>query len=533
MSKIAEYRKRYLETGKWALDIPITIRQDIASRFKSFEVRSSKDLRKREQRRNVDRVIAKELKRFGSKEVEEAVDEALAAPIGHYIDYDMLKAQLDAFCTPSPAHNLINLWWYERAKERVLRELLKLAPRSRLKPRFPTTPEELADLFTRLDTSAGYLGKVTGKSKKGDNVEECFQCVQRIVSDPTSAPYPPFCVEYRTQLTKLIGSDGSINRMATAKTRSIENPSMEVVAVERIFAQPLQEFFNRISWYAGGFNGEEIQSLVRNYTRSTNFHLTIDYSKFDCSIPKWLIRDAFSIVWQLFGYDRSHPLCRWIENGFIHGKIAMYDGTFRAKQCGVPSGSAFTSMIDSLCNRIIVESYLVKRDLLEMVPYTLIMGDDNILHSYCELDRIDVSAFIRQHYAIEVNPDKCSGGTKRQDPEFLSRTWTSAGATRNIREVVAKLVHPERWRDYRKKGMRPELIIYGLYWVYPRTMREEFNVRKLLAAYPELESTGSLKDCVLEGFPGSARYHEIYLVNDNRLSLSHHAFGPGRTKLVS
>lgn len=88
----------------------------------------------------------------------------------------------------------------------------------------------------------------------------------------------------------------------------------------------------------------------------------LDWSKFDKSIPAWLIRDTFRIMELCFDFSKvrdsegkvwsvkaEQSQRRWnkIINYFVNAPFRLQNGDRYRKDSGVPSGSGFTNLIDS------------------------------------------------------------------------------------------------------------------------------------------------------------------------------------------
>jgi len=77
------------------------------------------------------------------------------------------------------------------------------------------------------------------------------------------------------------------------------------------------------------------------------FTVTLDWKGFDSTVPAWLIRLAFEIIWSLCIINEdAAPYYRrvfdFIVDSFINTRLMMPDGTTKQKNRGIPSGSGFT-----------------------------------------------------------------------------------------------------------------------------------------------------------------------------------------------
>jgi len=97
--------------------------------------------------------------------------------------------------------------------------------------------------------------------------------------------------------------------------------------------------------------------------------LGLDWSAFDSNVPAWLIRDCFHILKDQINFTEyqgwgspSTPgtleqLWKTIVDYFINTPIKFPDGHVEKKGQGVPSGSYFTNIMDSLCSSV-MKNYL-------------------------------------------------------------------------------------------------------------------------------------------------------------------------------
>jgi hypothetical protein len=88
-----------------------------------------------------------------------------------------------------------------------------------------------------------------------------------------------------------------------------------------------------------------------------------DWSKFDSTVPEVVIRYAFSIVASCYevGPDQKREVDRimsYLYANFVNSLIMTPGGFVYRKRKGIPSGSAFTSLIGSLCNWIVLKAGL-------------------------------------------------------------------------------------------------------------------------------------------------------------------------------
>nr|QPN36951.1 RNA-dependent RNA polymerase [Praha partiti-like virus 1] len=127
---------------------------------------------------------------------------------------------------------------------------------------------------------------------------------------------------------------------------------------------------------------------------------SFDFSRFDGTVPRWLIEEAFKHVWNMIDtssyaatpstpyeckpYSRNSlkVLFNRLKHYFIHTPFRVKpDGHVFHKHEGVPSGSYFTNIIDTLC------SYAIMRYIhdIDCSSQDVTYGDD--CHTtYCSCD---------------------------------------------------------------------------------------------------------------------------------------------------
>lgn len=163
--------------------------------------------------------------------------------------------------------------------------------------------------------------------------------------------------------------------------------------------------------------------------------LACDWSSFDTNVPAWLIRDAFSILrenidwsgnYQTAGFTNPLHLERmWksIIDYFINTPIKYPDGSVKVKRSGVPSGSYFTNLLDTIINAIVITFLL---DIMKVVTgYRLYMGDDSLVackNKTVNLDRMAELALATFGFTMSTTKTSYS-----EQPMFLGFTITRMG----------------------------------------------------------------------------------------------------------
>lgn len=371
---------------------------------------------------------------------------------------------------------------YKRARKRVEKLVI---PNAKLDVHEYKSASDIVDSLPKLDTHAGFEYIKTGKKYKGDYKEEMFdQFKQELAMAKIKGSFcKPILPGFRLQVSGAY-DQGLRTGKFKRKVRLVSMVDIWQILAELMFSGPIQYLIGKADYYAGGKNPNELHSLVTTSRSQSRFWLSLDYSHYDQSLPSWLIEDAFDILWKCFNPSASNKSWKWlwdiIVNDFIHKAFVGRDGKLCYAHDGVPSGSMFTQIIDTICNLLMITTYF--EHLSEGLSFkSIICGDDNLIYTNFEVDSEDVASYIKHCFGITCNADKCSHGTKGEDPEFLSRVWRTNGAWREPLELWSKLCYPERRRPYhREPQLQPELIVYSYILAYPLGMRDLMDVDKFM-----------------------------------------------------
>lgn len=336
----------------------------------------------------------------------------------------------------------------------------------------------IEDVFTNKKASAGSI--FPGK-KKDEVWELIFEvAVWYKTNLPKDDPFPtlPFA---RAQISGFLDENGNLTPEATKhKQRLVWCINASMVLVEALYARPLMDsILPRISQYAGGKAPRDIRRKLRKWGSRWSW-VCLDYSKYDSTVPKWLIKRAFGMIKSMFRAE-EHETLDWICYHFIHTKIYMPDGTIKQKCKGIPSGSYFTQIIGSLINMVMIRTWQYSMYGAKVNSFTtiedeitfMVMGDDNIVFMAEEINRKQLASYLLHNFGVVVHDDKCDYGTCYDDPVFLKRTWMEKGEWRDELELYINMCHPERFRKY--DTYSPVHILYGYYLAYNVAISQVFS----------------------------------------------------------
>ncbi|UHK03007.1 MAG: RNA-dependent RNA polymerase [Hangzhou partitivirus 1] len=229
-----------------------------------------------------------------------------------------------------------------------------------------------------------------------------------------------------------------------------------VTMAEGMFAQPLIEAF--LSWrtpYALWVQyGKGHMKWLASQRRSRRQKwISLDWSNFDANVPAWLIRDAFGILYAKFdlsayeGWGRptdDHTLPRlWkrLVHYFINTPMKFPGGEVRVKAKGVPSGSYFTNIIDTVCNAIACLYILMKMGLQSHQVTPWFLGDDALMLVPGLVDLQAFAQYATDVFGFKLNAAKSSVGDTFS---FLGYGSTPSGVPiADYNKLLAQLLLPD------------------------------------------------------------------------------------------
>ena len=369
----------------------------------------------------------------------------------------------------------------------------------------------------RLDTHAGWSYIITGKRHKGEYVENLL--LDYLEEERKARLHgsfnKPILIGIRTQSgTPYDNETGELVCDMIEKVEDLKKSrlvSMEdifYVLAENKWAKPLQNKIGRVGWYSGGKNDGSINSDIQMNRAMKRYWISLDYSKYDQSIPAWLIREAFDIVRAAFNPEfHDEELFKIIREDFINKVFIWADDIFESHK-GVPSGSAFTQIIDSIVNRLMIDTYFASKGIEPSQYVMAIMGDDNLVFCTTKLDKADIESYLSYMFGITMNAAKADDGEREDDPKYLSRIWRRNGVYRNPKVLIAKLLYPERFREYDRIGFLPTMVLSSFADTFPLGVLEFVDMTEFKAA--QLEESRLMADSNKTYLSGLEAYRQHY-----------------------
>jgi len=239
----------------------------------------------------------------------------------------------------------------------------------------------------------------------------------------------------RTQLVEL----------PDTKVRNVFGECFHYVLLEGLFAQPLIEKFMQLDtfYYIGKDPVIGVPKLINNLLPNDAFYATFDWSAFDASVQPYEIELAFDLLERMlvFPDNISKLMFSYVRVLFLHRKIASPDGNVYLRYGGVPSGSFFTHIIDTIVNWNRIR-YLFHRHRL-IYGTIKFHGDDSfveILNFHdCFREMIDDAAELGWF----INIFKSSLVQDKSKIEFLGRTVKFGTNYRDEIRCLRLMLYPE------------------------------------------------------------------------------------------
>lgn len=299
--------------------------------------------------------------------------------------------------------------------------------------------------------------------------------------------------------------------------------------LEGLVARPLIERFkgSSLTPMAFGMSTHKMGSKLRTAARHNRYAYSIDMSSFDSSICKRLIGISFGILKTWFDLTKCEPttgvtygkLFDIVENYFVHTPIVMPDHKiYLGKKHGVPSGSYFTQMIDSVANVIIGGTIAAYFHMNVDKHNIFVLGDDLLLWSDRNVDLVKLASYASNLYGVEFNPNKSEQFMWCDTVKYLGRLWDKGVPDQGVDQIIARMVYPERFRPYSED---------------PKVREREVNL--LLAAFASTYKSANHILRLAMGQNGSVRItpnaDDVHVFVDNREVNPDHLSGLQRYKV--
>jgi hypothetical protein len=298
------------------------------------------------------------------------------------------------------------------------------------------------------------------------------------------------------------------------KTRLVWMAPLASTIIGLAFARPVQEALARNRPYIWGLRHHEEGAILAEFSGRYRYAYCLDWSQFDSSVSGSLLNDMFRVVRSMLELTAEEDELFWrYVNDFIHTRIVLPDGNIYQVHRGVPSGSAFTSLIDSMVNVYLV-NYVWYRMTGHVLSHKqiLVMGDDVVVGTSERLELAEIASKadelgfrLNETKSVIVNTHEEGHGI-----HFIGHSWSRGRARRPKRELLQRASLPER---HAEQSVARSLTRLGGY-----ALSSVDGLIILIELYDEESITGSvlrfLED--LRGHGGGSRLRAHDLPGDIR-----------------
>jgi hypothetical protein len=319
---------------------------------------------------------------------------------------------------------------------------------SEFKLRDPVVPHWILDVDLVRSTSSGY----PHFQRKGDIIDQIrqegrFQLHHLKLYPLKRCPLLP-CVP---------AARGGLAETATPKTRLVWMYPAAMTACEAVFAQPLIDklYSEKADLFLTGVDSKyRIQRYLSLISDEDDmFGVGLDFKSFDTLRSPQLIYDAFAVLKQniKFGYyydkisglqkgrkgvaERAEMAFDNIVEYFIHTPLLLPNGRIVTKHHGVPSGSHFTNLIDSIINRILMKTFALYNDI--PIRQLRTNGDDSaflVSATYVQDIIAKARSFFDNFYRMTISVDKSVVASGPSSMHASGVRWTGLRPYRSTKE---------------------------------------------------------------------------------------------------
>lgn len=308
---------------------------------------------------------------------------------------------------------------------------------------------------------------------------------------------PPFVVTKRVQ-----HGDGA------PKGRLVWAAGLVTSVLATMYSKPIYEAIKDKWCFSYGDYARDTGAKLVSLHSKRDYVYGLDFSAFDASISARIIDAAFGILTSHLRLSSGQKqLLDRIISDFIHSRLVLPDGSLWQVHRGVPSGSAFTSLVDSVANLIILQYVWIRRTRHSLgAREVVVLGDDSAVASdwYLDLTQIQETA---QELGMVLSASKSARVRLGGMVPYLGHLWKAGVAHRDEWDIAIRLAYPEKWNRHlrdprfsllRRVSMTADCVeAYQLFFRVMRGKRSrsveqcilnEVYTIDLPSLYPELSS---------------------------------------------
>jgi hypothetical protein len=313
----------------------------------------------------------------------------------------------------------------------TVRQLLHSLP-----PLKPIPSDRMDDIHWIPSSAAGY-GYI---GKKADNYPKA-----RLNASRALHWYKRFGDEYRMVPDKAYARS-QLATLSNPKIRHVWGRAFHHILIESLFGQPLIEMLLREPnpIFVGRNINKTLPAEILRLRDERPVYYCLDFKSFDSSLNSYLISVAWDIILGMFEPldDWEKTIFSYIRRLFVHTPVIMPDGDLFIVTTGVPSGSVFTQLVDSICNLILI--YALQFDLLNTNFETFVLGDDSIFTTPSPSISLNQAAIFLSRFGMTLNVEKSLITQDISEVVFLGHNFYGSRVTRDDFTVLSLALFTER-----------------------------------------------------------------------------------------
>jgi hypothetical protein len=268
---------------------------------------------------------------------------------------------------------------------------------------------------------------------------------------PYEVRAPPCMIGLRPGLLRRDELDTKI------KARGVWAYPAEVKVVEMRYVIPLLErmslCFGKTPYPVGRNMTKALPTFIDHLLHDKKWGLVTDISKLDTCVGPQYIDWAFDLIrsWYVMGFTqsgvtRNENVFDFVQYYFKRTPIVLPSGMLMRKAGGVPSGSGFTQIVDTLVTLLISTYALLKMGYQEedLLGKMFAVGDDFAASVLPEFN-IDEFAEILATLGFDINVKKVMFSNRGIELKFLGYSKLGGGVYRPIEELLQTAMFPEKF----------------------------------------------------------------------------------------
>jgi hypothetical protein len=292
-------------------------------------------------------------------------------------------------------------------------------------------------------TQGECLGHIYDKAKRLNHFAKFLH--------PGQVRAPPCMIGLRPGLLKIADLDTKI------KARGVWAYPAEVKVIEMRYVIPLlqrfSENFGRIPYPVGRNMTKGLPFFIDHLLHDEKFGCVTDISKLDTSIGPDYIDWAFSFLKKFYfmgmtqsSVTRNENVFDFVHYYFKRTPILLPSGQLVRKSGGVPSGSGFTQIVDTLVTLLISTYAMLQMGYQEdqILGKMFVVGDDMATSVNADFSVEEFSMWLSR-LGYTVNVDKVMFSNKGMELKFLGYAKYGGGIYRPLDELLQTAYFPEKY----------------------------------------------------------------------------------------